>query len=638
MTGGRVIEFAKVDWEANAPRSIFFDDIYFSGEGAGEAKHVFLDGNDLARRFEHASRFTIGELGFGTGLNFLSAWALWRKVRSPGSRLSYLSVEKFPLHPDDLLRAAGAWPQFLAEASTLARVYPPAVAGLHQISLDDGVTFTLGFGDAADMLGAFEASVDAWFLDGFSPAKNPEMWDAAVFREVARLSAPGATAATFTVAGAVRRGLEASGFITEMRTGYGRKREMLTAVIARPPRTCRRAPWFAPAREIALAPGARLAVIGGGVAGASLANAAQRAGLEATVIDPQGLATGASGNVVGLIMPRFDLGDGASARFFIAAYLHALRSLARLDGDGSAGLFNPCGVFQPSLTADDAQWAEKVLASGVLPDGFTQARDGGLFFLHAGVVNPPAYVAALARGAAMIRAEALAIESSDGGARVKLDDGRVIDADAVVIANGADALRFEQARCLPLSRVAGQIDHFPDAAAPPSAVAFGPYVAPSPEGGLVIGATYAPLDARAKPATSLDATRSTIAAIAKALPDLAALLRPEKSLPRASVRCQTPDRLPIAGPAPDIHFYGAHYDDLRFGKKRDYPAGRLIPRVFLLTGLGSRGLVTAPLLAEMIVAEMTGAPSPVGAPIAEALHPARFFIRDLKRAVVRRAK
>jgi len=638
MTGGLAIEFAKVDWEANAPRSLFFDDIYFSGDGAGEAEHVFLNGNDLARRFASADRFTIGELGFGSGLNFLSAWALWRRVRKPRSTLHFLSIERFPLCADDLLRAARAWPQFAAQATALALAYPPAAPGFHRLRLDDGVTLTLGFGDAAACLSVLEARVDAWFLDGFAPSKNPGMWTEAIFRDVARLSAAGATAATFTVAGAVRRGFEAAGFSIEKRTGYGRKREMLAAHVNDPARKGMRAPWFAAARAAALAPGAHVAIIGGGVAGASLADAAAGAGLDVTIIEERALGAGASGNPAGLIMPRLDLGEGPGARFFVAAYLHALRTIARVEAEQSAPLFNPCGVFQPALCEDDVQWSDKVLGACLLPQGFVTPRDRGLFFPQAGVIDPVAWCEALARKATILRARAVAITSGAEGAVIRLADGRSLAADAVIIANGADALRLAQARTLPLSRVAGQIDHFPKAAALELAFAFGPYAAPAPGGGVVIGATYDKLDFAEAPRASLEATRSTIEAIRPVLPDIAAALDPGASRPRARVRCQTPDRLPIAGPAPDFHFYGAQYDDLRLGKTREYPEGEPIPRLFLLTGLGSRGLVTAPLAAEMIVAEMTGAPAPVAHDIAEALHPARFFIRDLKRAVVRRVK
>jgi tRNA 5-methylaminomethyl-2-thiouridine biosynthesis bifunctional protein len=638
MTNGRVIDYAQVDWEANAPRSIFFDDIYFSGGGADETEHVFIKGNDLERRLAVCDRFTIGELGFGSGLNFFSVCALWRKARRPGASLHFLSFEKYPLRPADLRRAGGAWPHFNADIDALARAFPPPLSGFHQLRFADSIMLTLALGDAAERLALCEAQVDAWFLDGFSPAKNPEMWSEAVIREIARLSAPGATAATYTVAGEVRRRLEAAGFAVEKRTGYGRKREMLTARIDRPDQTSNRAPWFPSARRQPLSPGDRVAIIGGGVAGACLADAAAAAGLMPVIIDPIGLAGGASGNPAGLIMPRLDLGDAPASRFFGAAYVHALRTIARLEAEIGRRLFNPCGVLARSLTAEDVQWAEKLSGAGLLPPDHIDARGGDVFFPQAGVIDPPAFVRALASAADRIEARAICLRSSEGGVRIQLDNGETVAAAAAVIANGADALGFAESRTLPLSRVAGQIDWFPGAATPPHALAFGRYAAPAPAGGLVIGATYEQLAGGESPRTSLASTRSTIDAVAAALPDLAPVLRPEDAVSRASVRCQTPDRLPIAGPAPDVHFYGAHYDDLRLGKSRDYPQGRRVPRVHLLTGLGSRGLVTAPLCAAMIVAEMTCAPAPAGRDIAEALHPARFFIRDLKRAVRRRPK
>ncbi|HBS33733.1 MAG TPA: bifunctional tRNA (5-methylaminomethyl-2-thiouridine)(34)-methyltransferase MnmD/FAD-dependent 5-carboxymethylaminomethyl-2-thiouridine(34) oxidoreductase MnmC [Parvularcula sp.] len=649
MTGGRKIEFATVDWEAGAPRSIFFDDIYFSGDGAGETRHVFLDGNDLEARFAGAPRFTVGEVGFGSGLNVLSALSLWRRVRPANARLEILSFEKFPLHPDDFRRAALAWPQFAEDCAAVAGGYPPPIRGFHRLDLGGGANLTLAFGDAGDLLPLAEARVDAWFLDGFAPAKNPDLWTAAIFAEIARLSAPGATAATFTVAGAVRRGLAGAGFTIEKCAGYGRKREMLRAFLRPSPGSAgeekrkshsqmsRRAPWHPASQDAPLAPGAHVAIIGGGVAGAATANAAALAGLNATIIDPAGIAQGASGNPAGLLMPRLDIGAGAPSRFFIAAYLHALGTIARLEARG-ARLFNPCGVLAPALTGEDAQWAEKALAAELLPSNYIEARGSALFFPQAGVVDPPAFCAALAEGAALVRARAVRIETRAESALIRLDDGRALEAGAVVIANGAQALNFVQARTLPLTRIAGQIDRFADAPGLALAHAFGPYAAPAPDGGAVIGATYAALAAGEAPRPSLDATRANIAAVARALPDFAAVLEPLRAAPRASVRCQTPDRLPLVGPAPDFDAYGAQFDDLRFGKAREYAQGRLVPRLYFLTGLGSRGLVTAPLCAAMIVAEMTGAPAPVERPVAEALHPARFFVRDLKRAVARRVK
>lgn len=629
MTGG--IEQAKLDWEANAPRSFFFGDIYFSGEGAEESRHVFIGGNDLSRRIEDAARFAIGELGFGTGLNILVAWDLWRRTsKAPGARLEFLSFEKYPLSKADLERAHAAWPQYAELSERLIAAMPPAVEGAHRLGLDEDVTLTLVLGDAKDHLARMDAEIDAWFFDGFAPAKNPDMWSPDIFAEVARLSNDGATAATFTVAGDVRRALQSAGFEIEKRQGFGRKREMLTARLAAPQRETRRAPWFANSGLKRLGAGAQVAIIGGGVAGASLANALRREGLAPTIIDPNGLASGASGNPAGLIMPRLDLGDGAASRFFRAAYVEALQTIDILQRETGENFFNAYGILLKALNNDERERQRKIIEARLLPRDFIEARPDGLFFPQAGVIDPPKFCAALAGATPIIRRKALSVSANNNAVLVTLDNQEQLSFDAAIIANGRDALRFVAARSLPLSGVMGQIDYFPDAPPPAYAIAFGPYAAPAPAGGLVIGATYERLDTDEPARTSAQATRENIDAVIAALPQVAFSLNAEKSVPRAAIRCQTPDRLPAAGPLPDWNYYGGAYDDLRLGKKRDYPPGMAAPGLFILTGLGSRGLVTAPYAASLIVAEMVGAP--IEREIAEAVHPARFFIRDLKRS------
>ena len=629
MTGG--IDHAKLDWEAGAPRSIFFDDIYFAGDGAAEARHVFIGGNDLVARFPGASRFSIGELGFGAGLNLLAAWDQWRAARKPsGARLDFLSFEKFPISKDELARAHSAWPQFSDLSAMLRAAMPPATPGVHRLLLSPDVSLTLCLGDAAVMLARVEARIDAWFLDGFAPSKNPDMWTPQIFEEIARLSAPGATAATFTVAGDVRRALQAAGFEIEKRPGYGRKREMLIARRAAAGDRSRRTPWFANRNLIRPRAGAPVAVIGGGVAGASLAYELGRAGFSPTIIDPAGIAGGASGNPAGLIMPRLDFDDSPAARFFRTAYVHALSVVAEIEAARGETFFNPCGVHLHAVTDDDRNQRGKILAARLLPEDFAMARDNGLFFPQAGVIDPAAFCRALSHDARLITRTALAISGDDDAVLVSLDGGERLRFDAAIIANGRDALRFVGARSLPLYSVLGQIDIFPDAPAPTHASVFGQYAAPAPGGGVAIGATYAKVDANAPPSASRQSTIENIEAVRTALPALAASLDSDAALPRAGLRCQTPDHLPVAGPLPDWNFYSGAYDDLRLGKPRDYPGSEVAPRLFILSGLGSRGLVTAPYCGALMVSEINGAP--FEREIAEALHPARFFIRDLKRS------
>lgn len=313
----RRIAHARLDWNEGAPRSAAFGDIYFSGDGAAETAHVFLDGNGLPARFAQSARFAIGEFGFGSGLNFLMAWDLWRRTPKPeGARLHFFSIEAFPLHQEDMARAHAAWPRLADLSARLRALLPPTVAGTHVLPVAPDVTLILAYGDANLAVARAEGGVDAWFFDGFSPARNPEMWGEVLFAEAARLSNPGATFATFTVAGGVRRAIAAAGFAVEKRPGYGRKKEMLAGRIETPRKASPRAPWFTNADPQRLAPGARVAIIGGGIAGASLAYAARRAGLDPVIIEADAPAAGASGNPAGLIMPRLDLGDTPASRFF----------------------------------------------------------------------------------------------------------------------------------------------------------------------------------------------------------------------------------------------------------------------------------------------------------------------------------
>ncbi|MBI1365683.1 MAG: bifunctional tRNA (5-methylaminomethyl-2-thiouridine)(34)-methyltransferase MnmD/FAD-dependent 5-carboxymethylaminomethyl-2-thiouridine(34) oxidoreductase MnmC [Alphaproteobacteria bacterium] len=628
MSGGEHsgrLEGADIDWETGAPRSRRFGDIYFSGDGEAEAEHIFLAGNDLETRFRSARRFRIGELGFGTGLNFLKTWELWERTAPAGATLFYVTVEKFPLCEEDLARAHAAWPHLAARAARLRAVLPPPAAGLHCIEIAPRIVLMPALGEAGEILARLRSGIDAWYFDGFAPSKNPAMWSQEIFREAARLSAPGATFATFTVAGEARRALTAAGFAVEKRPGFGRKKEMLAGRIENPAPPAPRAPWFENARPRWLETGARIAVIGGGVAGASLAHAARNAGLIATIIEKDALAAGASGNPAGLIMPRLDLGEDAAARFFRLAYLHTVRLLKDLGAP-----FEQCGVLLCAKDKAERERQEKIFKARLLPESWIELRDEGLFFPQAGVVDPAKFVAVLAGGAETVRARAIRIAHEHEKPVVALENGERRDFDAVILANGVEALAFDAARTLPLAAIVGQVDFFPDAPSIAHAIACGAYAAPAPGGGLVIGATYQKRARGEEPVPSRAATAENIEVVAQFAPEAAAHLRAEASAPRASLRCQTPDRLPLVGPLPDVDYYGAVYDDLRLGVKSDYPPGEMLPDLYILSGLGSRGLVTAPFAAAQMIAGLAGAA--VDVDIAEALHPARFFIRELKRA------
>ncbi|WP_411820814.1 bifunctional tRNA (5-methylaminomethyl-2-thiouridine)(34)-methyltransferase MnmD/FAD-dependent 5-carboxymethylaminomethyl-2-thiouridine(34) oxidoreductase MnmC [Hyphococcus formosus] len=644
MSGERtttVIDHAILEWGASdelaphssiqpdcAPRSPIFDDVYFSGDGPAETNYVFLRGNNLPARFEHTAQFQIGELGFGTGLNFLVAWDRWEKAHKPeNATLHFFSVEGFPLAPDDMERAHAAWPDLGERAGVLRSKLPPPLPGFHHIAIGDHVTLTLFYGDALEGLGRANANINAWFFDGFAPSKNPAMWSAKIFNEVARLSADKASFATFTVAGMVRRNLESAGFAWQKTPGHGRKKEMLVGALNKADRISKSAPWHRRAGPIN--PRASVAIIGAGVAGASLAYELTRAGFRPTLFEATAPASGASGNMAGLIMPRLDVGDYPAGRFHISAYIHSLRLIGAMN---TPGLFNPCGAKLHATNDRERERHQKLINQKILPNGWIEPHADGLFFPQAGVINPSRLVECLIGGTDVITARVSRLDQAEQGWLVSTEN-QTHEFDAVIIANGLDALRFTQARGLPITGSAGQIDYFPDAPPPDHIHVTGPYCAPSPDagadGGLVIGATYLPIDLGHHAKTSKDQTDANIASVAQSLPDLVRNLNTPVS--RASVRCTTPDQLPIAGPVPDWGFYAGAYDGLRHGRREAFPDGQMRPNLYILTALGSRGLVTAPYVAAMITADLAGTPAPADHEVYEALHPARFFIRDLKR-------
>lgn len=209
---------AALRWEdGDLPVSTTFDDPYYArSDGLAESRHVFLDGNHLASRFSGAEAFHIAELGFGTGLNLLAALSLWRDTAPRGSVLTFTTFERFPMEPTDRHRALARWPELRALADDV----------FHRPSLPD-LELEIIEGDARTALPMWHGSADAWFLDGFAPARNPEMWEPTLLAEVFRCTAPGGTFATYSAAGAVRRGLQEAGFTVERVPGYGHKREML---------------------------------------------------------------------------------------------------------------------------------------------------------------------------------------------------------------------------------------------------------------------------------------------------------------------------------------------------------------------------------------------------------------------------
>ncbi|MDB5458378.1 MAG: FAD-dependent oxidoreductase, partial [Caulobacteraceae bacterium] len=478
---------AGLDWTpGGAPRSQRFGDIYFSREGGlDETRAVFLQGCGLPEAFRGRSHFTVGELGFGTGLNVLALLELWGRTRAPGQTLSIFSVEAYPLSRDEAARALSAWPQLAGLSQSLLDAWPRRAPGFHRVAWPQlDATLDLAIGEAQWALEQWTGAADAWFLDGFSPALNPQMWRDEVLRGVAARSTPGARAATFTVAGAVRRGLEAAGFRVEKRPGHGAKRERLEAVY----------PGEPPAPRIART----VAVIGAGIAGAALARALAAAGLEPVVIEAAGQGAGASGNPAALVTPALDAGGGARARFYAQAFARAVDLYRAIGPAAVAGH----GVLQLEKAERDAARFDSVMAGDVFEPGALarlsaaeagaalghRVGAGGLRLAEGLVIRPPVVLEAWLSGARRLDARIGALRPGEAGWTLLDEQGRaVLQADAVCIAAGAQAAAL-LGDALPLTPVRGQASwaHGLDL---PLAAAWGGYAAPF-DGRVLFGATH----------------------------------------------------------------------------------------------------------------------------------------------------
>ncbi|MDG2520980.1 FAD-dependent 5-carboxymethylaminomethyl-2-thiouridine(34) oxidoreductase MnmC [Caulobacter segnis] len=575
------------------PASRLYGDVYFSSDdGLAETEAVFLQGCGLPDGWRGRDRFVVGELGFGTGLNIAALLDLWRRERPADGRLHIFSIEAHPITAEEAARALSRWPRIAEASQALIDRWPGQAAGFHRVELPEfRAVLDLAVMDAAAALASWSGMADAWFLDGFSPALNPAMWSDEVLALVAQRSAPGARAATFTVAGQVRRGLTAADFTVEKKPGYGRKRERLEAYLPT---------GMAEGRKAR----SRVAVIGGGIAGASAAQAVRALGGEAVIVDPRGLGGAASGNPAALVTPRLDAGDGPAGRLFAQAMRRAAALYEAIPGAVIAK-----GVLQLEAKEKDSPRFDRIAASPLFePSAMTRLdgdataavlgeaeAPGALRLEEALVIQPAAALAAWA--GEVIQTEVSALErSGDGWRLLDAEGGEILTSDAVILAAGMGCQTLLPET--PLQPVRGQAS-FTDAVPAPAAAAFGGYVIPTREGGVLFGATH-DRDVTDEARRTEDDARN-LAVLAARAPRLAERLTGVPLQSRAAVRATTPDRLPSAGAVGD--------------------------GLYLLTGMGSRGFCAAPLLAEHLAALIVGAPSPLPRELAAAVNPGRFAAR-----------
>lgn len=648
---------AQLDWDDQGrPRSRVFDDVYFSSDsGLEETRHVFIEQNRLRERFAALNadaRFVIGETGFGTGLNFLCAWQLFRQQAPATARLHFVSVEKYPLRPADLQRALALWPELTELSQQLLKHYVAVHGGFQRIMLDDGrVTLTLLIGDALEQLPQLDAQIDAWFLDGFAPAKNPDMWTPELFAELARLAAPGSTLSTFTSTGWVRRLLNAAGFKMKRTPGIGRKWEVLRGeFLGWPedsPSPAQVKPWFA--RPPAQAKTAL--VIGGGLAGCASAASLAARGWQVQLLERHAhLAQEASGNPQGVLYLKLSAHGTALSQMILSGFGYTRRQLEHLqrglDWDG-------CGVLQLAFNPKEAERQAQLAAA--FPTDLLRQLDqpeaqalagigldhGGLFYPEGGWVHPPALCQWQAKHPqiqVLAHREVLELRRVDQQWQAWDGERMLASAAVVILAGAAEIKRFPASAELPLKRIRGQITRLPQTVQSQSlatVVCAEGYVAPPRLGEHTLGASF---DFNSQDLTPTSAEHAgNLDMLREISSDLLQRLNAEQ-LPldslqgRAAFRCTSPDYLPIVGPLADPTAFADTYAVLGKDARQvpDLPCPWL-DGLYINSGHGSRGLITAPLSGELLAAWLENEPLPLPRSVAEACHPNRFALRRLIR-------
>ncbi len=609
------------------PFSPRFDDIYHSRSGGlAQARNVFLAGNGLPGRWQGHDHFVICETGFGLGLSFLATWQAWRADPQRCARLHFISCELHPFHAADLSRLYaqlfGEDAELQALGAELVAQWPVLVPGFHRLELAGGqVVLTLLLGDALHWLPKLLAQVDAFYLDGFAPAKNPQLWQAPLFKQFSRLAASAATLATYTVAGEVRRGLAEAGFQIERVAGFGSKRQMLVGQF----RGQRHRPVPASQKQAL--------IIGAGIAGASLAERLAARGWRITLLErAAGPASGASGNHAGAYRPVVSQDDNLQARLARAAFLYGRRRIAALP----ESITGWCGALQLARHSEEAQRFARIAEHW--PTDLLQAVDaeqasqlagqalsgGGLFFPLAGWLNPPSLVRALlaACGPVLQTHYGVAVEhlrQQDGQWQALDADGQLLgSAPVLILANAAEAARW--APELPLSSDTRVVSHLPaSASSVHTVVCRAGYLTPAHAGLACLGSS--PLR---EGGSETQGHADNLALLNAMLPEASAETQATPPAGRVCARPGTPDRLPIAGALADATgFQPKHAGSLHLAPRR---AG-----LYALTGFGARGLVWSSLLAEMLASQIAGEPLPLERELVHAVDPARFLARQAER-------
>lgn len=618
------LQTADLTWQCidgiEIPYSQQFADVYFSRDnGLLETQHVFLNGNDLAPRLaalQDFEYFCVGETGFGTGLNILALWQLWQHIRADNhSHLHVISVEKFPLSKADLIRALNAWPELAPFAQQLIQQYPLPLAGCHRLNFPEArFSIDLWLGDAQEIfpIMAKTHSVNAWFLDGFAPACNPDIWQQQVLDHIVRLSSYGTTFSSFSVAGVLKRGLAQHGIQISRPRGFKHKREMLKAIWLTPEQVVQpeteahtaaaelneSTPSMPQAKSLQQR---HIAIVGAGIAGLSCAWALAQRGHQVTLYDRDQPLAGASGNPLALLNPKLCSIEQTDQHLMTLAWQHAQHHYAQFRA------FRPIEVRQMAL-----KHAESALAlAAQYPDAVLSTTDAtahqlvtnyaSLNLLHAGAVSPHQLCEQILQHPLIQFQQAHIQQLTQINAHVQvMHADQTAHFDHVIVTAARDSAALIEHFPL-LKPIRGQVSWCDNSAQPLNAdiaYSYGGYCMQLNADQLILGASFYPN--RADSGVSDEDHLHNLALLDSVFPDYAKQLpNPSTWQGRASIRAQSLDYFPVLG---QVHQQ----------------------QIYTLAGLGSKGFLFAPLCSEVLMAQMFHEACPIPEPLMQKLQLQRF--------------
>jgi len=639
----------KLHWTTNqTPKSDLFDDFYYSTDGGlEEIDYVFIQHNQLKTRFAHPNDFCIAEIGFGTGLNFLSISQLWLQL-NPHQQLHFISFEKYPLDLPTFQKAHQNFPGLAKMAQVLQKNLPFSLPGWHTIYMcNKRIKLSLWFGDALAGLTQCDPllKVDAWLLDGFTPSRNPDCWQPALFNQMNRLSHSATTFASFTAAGEVRRALQKAGFKVLKDVGFNQKREMIYGQLEQSRPFHSKAPWFT--RPTFKPKHKKLIVIGAGLAGATTALEFAQRGWQVTLLEKNDQpALEASGNLAGAIHPLVTADWNLRSQWYLKGYEVTLEKLepwlqhnkVRGKLDGLIHLATDKTTYQRiqdslnrvGLPPNFAQWQEAEQLQEKLN---TQIKHPGLFFPKGGWVQPSSIIkACLEHPNIQVRRqfEVNQIQFKEAKWQVSSTQQITFSAETLVVSTGSGSPQLHQPCQLPIRPVKGQVTHFsPEQVTAPLRypVTHKGYSVSLSTNEHLSGATFEAPNMETE--LTLSAEAENLKITQEALPDW--LASTERTSPEGKIgfRPTSPDHLPIVGPVADPNFLEtAYFSQSHTHAVYRYASQTYLPGLYVNNGHGARGLMSVFLAAELLADLAENKPLNLPMSLYQAAHPARFKIRQ----------